>query len=446
MLCTLSITLVSLCVLSESSSNPNTAGRPTLCRNCGAIVGAGEPACGVCGASTSPQPSPQNVPDRETLRFARAILNRPYKFTIIILIANLFVFLLMWQASGLNSQVLWSEFPEPVLVAYGAKLNQYINAPYHQWWRFVTPMFLHVNLIHLAVNMYSLWILGPYVEKIYGSAKFIVFWVLTGIAGVVASYLTVRPGLAGSGLGRFVFKAVDSPSAGASGALFGLVGVLFVFGIKFRHELPEGFKRAFGTGLIPVIMINLFIGFLGRSFIDNAAHLGGMLSGAALALVVDYRRPGDSQGSTMIWRASQIAALLVVVICFWQASRNFNPPQVQTPVTNRDVFLNYVNVMNHSHEAIAAVVNESDTSNIGPTLQALQTIPAPDPQADELRKRLIDLMVKSATQLAASPSPSSGPRRAPKLDEKLVKEFETWSNDYDSWRKSKEKSFNQQPN
>jgi rhomboid protease GluP len=78
--------------------------------------------------------------------------------------------------------------------------------------------------------------------------------------------------------------------------LFGLVGVLFIFGIKFRHELPEGFKRAFGTGMLPIIVINLVIGFVGRGFIDNAAHLGGLLSGAALALAVDYRRPGERAG------------------------------------------------------------------------------------------------------------------------------------------------------
>ena len=444
MLCVLSITLVSLCALSESSSNPNAAGRPTLCRNCGAIVGAGEPTCGVCGASSSAQPavsSPQNLPDRETLRFARAILNRPYKFTITILIANLFVFLLMWQSSGLNNQVLWSEFSEPVLIAYGAKLNALINGPSYQWWRFVTPMFVHVNLIHIGVNMYSLWILGPYVEKIYGSAKFVVFWVLTGIAGVVASYLTVRPSLAGSGLGRFLFKAVDSPSAGASGALFGLVGVLFVFGIKFRHELPEGFKRAFGTGLIPVIMINLFIGFLGRSFIDNAAHLGGMLSGAALALLVQYRRPGDSQGSAAVWRVLQVAALLLVAFCFWKVSRNFNRPLVQTPVTQRDVFLSYINVMNHANETVAAVLNESDTTNVDTTVQALQAVHAPDPQADELRKRLIDLLIQSITH--ASPSPSPGTRRGSKLDPERFKEFERWANDYNIWLKASVNSFNQ---
>jgi len=71
-----------------------------------------------------------------------------------------------------------------------------------------------------------------------------------------------------------------------------------------RRELPEGFKRAFGTGMIPIITLNLFIGYLGRGFIDNAAHVGGLLSGAALAVLVlagqrhvaDRRRPrGDRE-------------------------------------------------------------------------------------------------------------------------------------------------------
>jgi membrane associated rhomboid family serine protease len=446
MLCSKSITLVSLCVLSESSSNPNIAGRPTLCRNCGAIVGAGESACGVCGALTTPQQSSssvQNVPDRETLRFARAILNRSYKFTIIILIANIFVFLLMWQSSGMQNGVLWSEFPEQVLVAYGAKLNALINAPHYQWWRFVTPMFVHVNLIHLLVNMYSLWILGPYVEKLYGSTKFVVFWVLTGIAGVVASYLTVRPALAGSGLARFIFKAGDPPSAGASGALFGLVGVLFVFGIKFRHELPEGFKRAFGTGLIPVIMINLFIGFLGRSFIDNAAHLGGMLSGAALALLVQYRRPGDSHGSAVVWRVLQVAALLLVAVSFWKVSRNFSAPLVQAPVSQRDVFINYINVMNNAHEAVAALLSEGDSTSLAAAIQTLEAVPAPDPGADELRKRLAALLRKAMTQISVGPSPQPGPRVGAKLDAQLLKEFQVWNNDYNAWLKSKASSPSQ---
>src|SRR5215216_7206543 len=170
-----------------------------MCRSCGAIVGAGETQCAVCGASTSAQPAAdanQPAPDKETIRFARAVLNRPYKFTIALLVANLFVFLLMWESSGLAFRVLQRGFPDLVLITYGAKLNYLINSPNGQWWRFITPMFVHIDFLHLLMNMFSLLILGPFVEKLYGSAKFVVFWVVTGIAGVVGSYLALRPSLA----------------------------------------------------------------------------------------------------------------------------------------------------------------------------------------------------------------------------------------------------------
>jgi rhomboid protease GluP len=352
---------------------------------------------------------------------------------------------MMWESSGLTSHVLWSGFSLEVLVAYGAKLNSLIAGPNREWWRFVTPIFIHVNLIHLLVNMYSLWIIGPYVEKLYGSAKFVVFWMVTGIAGVVASYLTVRPALATSGLSRFLFKVMDEPSAGASGALFGLVGVLFVFGIKFRHELPEGFKRAFGTGMLPVIMINLFIGFLGRGFIDNAAHLGGLLSGAALAVVVQYRRPGESQGIAVFWRVLQVAALVLLGISFLKVAQNFHTahPQQQVQVTQRDVFLNYVNVMNQAHETVASIVYEGDLSGVDQSLQHLQATPAPDAKAEELRHRLIDLLNTTKTQATANPSPQSGPRKDAKLNDKLLVEFVRWNNDYNEWLKTTVQTLNQ---
>ena len=254
--------------------------------------------------------------------YARAVLSRPYIFSIVFLVANLFVFMLMWESSGMSSSVLWSAFPESVLLAYGAKTNYWIHHG-QQYWRFVTPVFIHVNLPHVLINMYSLWVIGPWVEKLYGSAKFVVFWVATGIAGVLASYLTVIPGAHPGLIGSFLIKTGDMvPSAGASGALFGLIGVLFVFGLKYRRELPEGFKRAFGTGLLPVILLNLGIGFLGRGFIDNAAHVGGLLSGAALASVVSYKRPGARTGVTIAWRVLQIAALLLVLVCFYFAARH----------------------------------------------------------------------------------------------------------------------------
>ena len=239
------------------------------------------------------------------MRFARAVLNRPYLFTIAILVANLFLFLLMWQSSGLTLKALW-EFPGPVLVAYGAKLNILIDQHPHQWWRFVTPMFLHGGAIHLLVNMYSLWMIGPYVEKLYGSARFVFFWVVTGVAGVVASYLTVLPGSTPLGvIDRFIIKTQDAPSVGASGALFGLVGVLFVFGIKFRMSFRKASSAPWDR-LTACYCIESFIGFVGQRFIDNAAHLG-VCYRVPPWLVVNYRRPGENSRVTLIWRALQVA-------------------------------------------------------------------------------------------------------------------------------------------
>lgn len=420
-----------------------------MCRSCGAIVGAGETQCGVCGAPTSSQPTSaadRRPVDRETLRFARAVLNRPYKFTIIFLMANLFVFLLMWESSGLTSQTLWLAFPEPVLLTYGAKVNYLVNSPHYQWWRLIAPMFIHVNLIHLLVNMYSLLMVGPFVEKLYGSAKFVVFWVLTGIGGLIASYLTVRPQLAANAFARFIFKSEDLPSAGASGALFGLVGVLFVFGIKFRRELPEGFKRAFGTGLLPIILINLFIGFLGRGLIDNAAHLGGLLSGAVLALAIDFQRPGVRRSITGAWRVLQILALSIVVGGFYKVVRNFNrpvPPSAHATINaNTLIFLNYVSAINQVQEKIAAVIHKNDLTGIREMTDHARQAPTPDARAAELRDELLVILSKLYEAAAkASPSPNQEPDRPPQWDEKLVNEYYQWRKEYEEWLKRAAKTY-----
>src|SRR5215813_6135860 len=415
-----------------------------MCRSCGAIVGAGETQCAVCGVPTAAQPSTDYPPaDKETVRFARAVLNRPYKFTIALLITNIFVFLLMWDSSGLSFAALQRGFADPVLIAYGAKVNYLINPPYNQWWRFVTAMFVHIDILHLLVNMFSLLILGPFVEKLYGSAKFVVFWVVTGIAGTVGSYLTVRPSLAHGTLGSFIFHAADVPSAGASGALFGLVGVLFVFGIKFRRELPEGFKRVFGTGLLPIIIINLFIGFIGRSFIGNSADLAGLFSGAALALFVDYRRPGARTSITTIWRVLQVISLAVIVVAGYKVARNFNRPVLAhtVPTGNNSIFRDYVSAMNGVQEKVTVVIHNNDVTDVPAVTQRAMLAPVPDARAAELRSRLLIILSKLSNAAAAASPPKDGSRQPPKADQKVVDEFSQWRKEYEEWLKGAAKLY-----
>ena len=433
--------------LSENSSNQNqnsSAGRPTMCRTCGSIVGGGQKVCAVCGTSVEGSPAgraQQARPDGETMRFARTVLNRPYKATIVLLAANLFFFLLMWQSSGLTSAALW-EFPHQVLLAYGGKLNSLINQQ-HQWWRFVTPMFLHATLPHLLINMYSLWVVGPYVEKLYGSAKFTVFWVLTGIAGVVASYLTVRPNAPVGPVARFLFKPYDMISVGASGAIFGLVGVLFVFGIKFRRELPEGFKRAFGTGLLPIIVINLVIGYLGRGFIDNAAHLGGLVSGAALAFAVGYRRPGERSGVATMWRVLQLAMVALLIVSFVKTAQHFKDPPQPTVLDMRarlaqdqpQPFLSYVKALNEGQETFYRIFKDGDLSNADNAVKVLTDAPQLDAKSDQLKEEL-KAMVIEAQRLN-----STGSANLQQEQKELTSKFVAWSKEYNLWLKTSGRNF-----
>lgn len=412
-----------------------------MCRNCGAIVGAGETECAVCDAplataAAGEASARRPVHDRDAMRFARAILTRPAPFTIAFLVANIFLFLLTLMSVGSagGAQAFYA-----TLSAYGGKVNSLINAG--EWWRFVTPIFLHLNWLHLLVNMYGLWILGPFVERLYGSAKFVFFWVLTGVAGVVASYLTVRPGMQLNAVSRFLFKNVDSVSIGASGALFGLIGVLFVFGIKFRHELPDGFKRAFGTGMLPTILLNVFIGFA-IPVIDNAAHLGGLVAGAALALVVGYKRPHERQRVAIFWHVLQVAALLLVAVSFVMVARHFRGTPPSPRNLSPDVLFNsgpdttsYSDALNGAQRVVINVLRAWDASGADDAAKALDAAPNFDGKADALRNELKQLLMR-AQALAKIPPDQREGARARAQHEELGQDLMAWVEKRNAWIKS----------
>ncbi len=140
-----------------------------------------------------------------------------------------------------------------------------------EWWRLVSPVLVHASLLHLAFNMYFLYLVGPLVEQVYGSARFVLLYVLTAATASLASFLL------GSG-----------PSVGASGALFGLCGVLLVGRVLHRPVL-QGQQRAIMSQIGFLVVINLVLGFGLNTFggnIDNFAHLGGLAGGLWLGLLI----------------------------------------------------------------------------------------------------------------------------------------------------------------
>jgi len=145
-------------------------------------------------------------------------------------------------------------------------------ADYYQVWRLVSAIFLHWSLLHLVVNMYSLFILGTQVETFMGKVKFLVIYLISGICGCLLSCV----------VGDNVL------SAGASGAIFGLMGCLLYFGYYYRNYLGSSLL----TQILPIIAINLIIGFLPGSNIDNFAHIGGLVGGFFATMAVGVPNKG----------------------------------------------------------------------------------------------------------------------------------------------------------
>jgi rhomboid protease GluP len=140
-----------------------------------------------------------------------------------------------------------------------------------EWWRLLSPVLVHGSLLHLAFNMYFLYLVGPLVEQLYGSARFLLLYVLTAATASLASFL-LGPG----------------PSVGASGALFGLCGVLLI-GRALHRPVLRGQQRALMSQIGFLVVINLALGFGLNTFggnVDNFAHLGGLLGGLWLGLLI----------------------------------------------------------------------------------------------------------------------------------------------------------------
>ncbi len=160
-----------------------------------------------------------------------------------------------------------------------------------QWWRIVTAMFVHVGLLHLATNMWCLWNLGLLAEPILGSFGVAVAYILTGAAGNLLSTFVNWVEYHGQGGAGLV--AYGPVGAGASGAVFGIAGVLIVLLKSNRLPVPPIELKKLRKSVIYFAAINLVIGFsisigtrvIGSGLsIDNMAHLGGFSSGILFAM------------------------------------------------------------------------------------------------------------------------------------------------------------------
>jgi rhomboid protease GluP len=176
-------------------------------------------------------------------------------------------------------------------------------------WRLLTYAFLHANIFHLLFNMYALWYVGDFVERYFGKREFIVVYIFTAITAGIFSSLSNLATLVGSNS-----DALNSISVGASGAIFGLMGLILgkvMLNNRYGVQLPVDTNQ-----LYMIVAINLLLGFT-LPGINNAAHIGGLVGGVILSLFIEPALSFDKSAfKKLFMRIAYPISILLVILSF----------------------------------------------------------------------------------------------------------------------------------
>lgn len=227
------------------------------CQRCGrpicpadmrdASVGFQCPPCVSMGAKAQRQP--------KTV-FGGRISANPRSVTTSLIIVNIVIFVAMMATGGSRGSI----YQEGAMWAFGVANGEY--------WRMLSSAFLHSGIMHIAFNMLALYLFGPAIEEALGRARFLTTYITLAVAASVWVYW---------------LAPLNTSTVGASGAVFGLFGVILVFMLRAKQDV---------TGLLVLLGINAVISL--QANISWQAHLGGFLTGVVLA-VVFVKAPRDRQ-------------------------------------------------------------------------------------------------------------------------------------------------------
>ncbi len=158
-----------------------------------------------------------------------------------------------------------------------------------QLWRLVTAGFVHYGVVHLALNMYALWLLGRYCEELLGRWRFLALYLLSGVGGAVA---------------EFLFRSPGAYPGGASASVFGLLAALFFFFKVMKTDV---------RAIVALLVLNLVFGF----FVPNISvlgHVGGLITGGAVGAILAYAPPGKSRTAIQVAGMACVGLVLASLV------------------------------------------------------------------------------------------------------------------------------------
>jgi rhomboid protease GluP len=275
-----------------------------MCPSCRALIARNAGKCPLCGVSLKSARSREGTSSGSG-RALGGLIPVPTTATSALVAANIALYGITWY---LTQQSASAVQPAPAmggvdtlsLVRLGALYAPLIYAG--QWWRLVTAVFLHGGLIHIAFNLWCLFDLGPAVESLFKTPKFIFMYLVTGVFGFVVS-LWWRPGL----------------SIGASGAILGLIGVLI--SASFHHgSIGKEYRGQLWKWVMYIAILGLLM-----PGTDNAAHAGGLVSGLLLGYVIPEGEP-DTRAGENLWNALAMLSVLIIAGSFVLMALQMNAP------------------------------------------------------------------------------------------------------------------------
>lgn len=282
----------------ETGVSCSQCGRP-ICHECMVPAPVGF-RCPDCVRAQDARASRARVVTRGELRSrwgAGGALSRAAPVTRALVVVNVAVFVFaMLSAAGM---ALGGGVSSASLTSVGALIPARVAVD-REYWRLLTSMFLHANLFHLGFNMWALWVVGTFLERLMGPVRFTLLYFVAGLAGSVL-VLVAGPAYV--------------PTVGASGAIFGIFGALFAWALmgRGRSAMADSMVRSVGF----ILLLNLVITFTWSSVISWQAHIGGLLGGFAVffALRLGGRRGvGGTLGSDALVALGGIVAVLFALV------------------------------------------------------------------------------------------------------------------------------------
>jgi rhomboid protease GluP len=271
--------------------------RPRMCPACGTLVGIGATRCHECGTN---------------LNFSLVAISKGLSeffggrapVTMVILITNILLFAVSWLRTINNGGSFWG-ISNIELYRLGGLWTPAIT--HGEWFRLVLPIFLHGGLLHIGFNMMVLLDIGPVVEEVYGSARYLFLYLATGVVGFLVSAFTP-------------FRSHPALGIGASGAIMGLIGLMIAITSKRGGASMQALRSRLVSWVVSIFVFGLLM-----PGIDNWGHFGGLIGGLLFGRIFADREPMNAterrQAYALGWTAG-----LVVLASFAMMALHFSDP------------------------------------------------------------------------------------------------------------------------